>query len=110
VVELTPKVGRPEKRCYDAESGDLLRLELIEVNAMGEIPATALTSDFREVDGVRVPFKMVQKAMGQQFTVTLESVEHNVEIPEGTFDPPPAVQELLAPPAAPAEAEAAEGP
>jgi hypothetical protein len=111
VVAMTPKVGRPEKRCYDTETFDLVRVELTEVSAMGEIPAVALTSDYREVDGIRIPFKMVNKAMGQEFTITIEKVEHNIDLPEGVFDPPPEIQALLDKAAGGGEAEApAEGP
>lgn len=112
VVVMTPKVGRPEKRCYDTETYDMVRTEVTEVSAMGEIPAVALPSDFREVDGIRIPFKLVNKAMGQEFTVTIEEVEHNVDLPEGVFDPPPEIQELIAKAAGETGAEEApaEGP
>ena len=36
---------------------------------------------------------------GQEFTVTMQSVKYNVEIPKGRFALPEDVQALLAPPA-----------
>ena len=98
-VVLTPKEGQPETRYYDKKSSLLVRTNMILKTEMGEIPAETLVSDYRTVDGVLMPFQVKQKVLGQEFTVTMQSVKYNVEIPKGRFALPEDVQALLAPPA-----------
>jgi hypothetical protein len=107
---LVPKIGRPETRFYDTETYTLHRVDTTEVTIMGEVPAQTLLSDYREVDGLLLPFHTLQKVLTVEIEVILDEVQHNVEIPEGRFDLPPAVQELIAPAAEPEPQEAAEPP
>ena len=65
---------------------------------MGEIPAESLVSDYRKVDGVLMPFLVKQKVLGQEFTVTLESVKNNAEMPKDRFALPDDVKALVAQP------------
>jgi len=94
-VVLTPKDGQPETRYYDKKSFLLVRTNMIMKNEMGEIPAESTVSDYRTVDGVLVPFLVKQKVLGQEFTITLQSVKTNVEIPKDRFAVPDEVQALV---------------
>ena len=93
-VVLTPKDGQPETRYYDKKSFLLVRTNIIMKNDMGEIPAEIMVSDYRTVDGVMVPFLVKQKVIGQEFTITLQSVKTNVEIPKDRFAVPDDVKAL----------------
>ena len=93
-VVLTPKDGQPETRYYDKKSFLLVRTNMIMKNDMGEIPAESMVSDYRTVDGVLTPFLVKQKVLGQEFTITLQSVKTNVEIPKDRFAVPDDVQAL----------------
>ena len=93
-VVLTPKDGQPETRYYDKKSFLLVRTNMIMKSEMGEIPAESMVSDYRTVDGVLVPFLVKQKVLGQEFTVTVQSVKTNVEIPKGRFNVPDDVKAL----------------
>jgi len=95
-VVLTPKDGQPETRYYDKKSFLLVRTNMIMKSEMGEIPAESSVSDYRTVDGVLVPFLVKQKVLGQEFTVTLQSVKTNVEIPTDRFALPDDVKALAA--------------
>ena len=95
-VVLTPKDGQPETRYYDKKSFLLVRTNMIMKSEMGEIPAESSASDYRTVDGVLVPFLVKQKVLGQEFTVTLQSVKTNVEIPKNRFKVPDDVKALAA--------------
>ena len=53
-------------------------------------------SNHRSVDGILLPFQMKQKAAGMEFTITLESVRHNADLPANEFALPDAVKALLA--------------
>lgn len=94
-VVLTPKEGQPETRYYDKTSHLLVRTNLIMKNEMGEIPAESSVGDYRTVEGVMVPFLIKQKVLGQEFTVTLQSVKTNIEIPKDRFAVPEDVKALV---------------
>jgi hypothetical protein len=62
---------------------------------MGDIPVETIVSDYKKVDGISLPFKSVQKALGSEFTVTLEKVEHNAKLPDNRFDLPDDIKQLI---------------
>jgi len=95
-VVLTPKEGQPETRYYDKRSSLLVRTSMIMKTEMGEIPAEIMVGDYRKVDGVMMPFLVKNKVLGQEFTVTLESVKTNVDIPNDRFALPDDVKALAA--------------
>jgi hypothetical protein len=95
-VELTPEEGKPIHHSYDRESGRLVKVAAVLPTLMGEIPFEVLLSDYREVDGVSLPHRIVQRVLTQELMVTFTKIEHNVEIPKGTFDLPEPIRELLA--------------
>jgi hypothetical protein len=95
-VVLTPKDGQPETRYYDKQSFLLVRTNMIMKNEMGEIPAESVVGDYKKVDGVLTPFLIKQKVLGQEFTVTLKSVQTNVPIPKERFALPDDVKVLAA--------------
>ena len=75
----------------DPDSGRILRSEGT-ISGQGERPALTFATeyaDFREVDGVLVPFHEVNYAQGRRTGETrLDSVELVQEIPAGSFHPP----------------------
>src|SRR6266851_8589863 len=95
-VVLTPKEGQPETRYYDKQSSLLVRTNMILKTEMGEIPAESSVGDYRTVDGVLTPFLVKQKVLGQEFTVTLQSMKTNVDIPRERFALPDDVKALAA--------------
>jgi hypothetical protein len=94
-VVLTPKDGQTETRYYDKKSYLLVRTNMILTNEMGEIPTEMSVSDYRRVDGVLMPFQLKQKVLGQEFTITHESIQINVEIPKERFALPDDVKALM---------------
>ena len=94
-VVLTPKDGQTETRYYDKKSYLLVRASMILNNEMGEIPVEMSVSDYRSVDGLLMPFQIRQKALGQEFTVTHQSIQINVEIPKERFALPDDVKALI---------------
>jgi len=108
-VVLTPTVGDTTTAYVDAETWLMVRTETVSNSDMGSISIVANPSDYREVDGVKVPFSMKMVLMGaQEMTTTMDSVEFNVEIPEGTFDLPAEIRELIAANEEPAEERVSE--
>lgn len=75
----------------DPETGHVLRSEGSIHDAEGETTLRFATeySDFREVEGILVPFHEVNWAQGRRTGETqLESVEFETDLPPGTFHPP----------------------
>ncbi|MFZ1613244.1 MAG: hypothetical protein WAT51_03670, partial [Holophaga sp.] len=94
-VELTPHQGSPTTNFYDQTSGLLIKSVSTVKTAMGEITAELLLSDYRKVDGLLAPFKIVTTAAGQVILITLDSMAANAPIPEGAFEPPAEIKALL---------------
>jgi len=94
-VILTPKTGSPVTKWYDKESNLLVKNAATVKTAMGEISSESIISDYRKEGDILVPHKTVSKAMGQEFTISIDSVKHNPEIPKEKFDLPEEIQALL---------------
>jgi hypothetical protein len=62
----------------------------VETAETGPLEQTTLLSDFREVDGVKMPFKIVSSSAVQSFTVVVTKVEHNVKVDPARFAKPAA--------------------
>ena len=94
-VASVPKLGTPETLFFDVESGLLVRAETTVATAAGTVPVAAEPSDYRKVDGLLMAFSSRMKVMGQERVVTIEKVEHNVELPADRFALPPEIRALI---------------
>jgi hypothetical protein len=94
-VVLTPKEGTPETMFFEKKSGLMRKTTLVASSPMGDVPAEVLAEDYKDFEGVLVPAKTTQKAAGQEFTITIESVEVNQPIPPERFEMPPEVKALV---------------
>jgi hypothetical protein len=61
----------------------------------GGIPTRYILEDYREVDGVRLPFRTRIQIVEQERVVQVESIRHNVELEGDPFAVPAAVQTFL---------------
>ncbi len=75
---------------YSVDSGRLLKLAFT-----AEVPVEQFLEEYKEVEGILTPTRVVQMAAGQRIVMTFTSLEANVEIPAERFDPPESVQALL---------------
>lgn len=90
-VRLTPKQGAPQVRYFDAKTFLLLRVDTIVVSPQGKIPTESYLSDYRVVDGVKVPFKTRQVVPNTaEVELLMTSVRNNVPIPDAAFALPKA--------------------
>jgi hypothetical protein len=94
-VELEGKVGPPETRYYDVDSGLMVKMSMTVELPQGKIPLETFPTDYRAVDGVLMAHTMRTVLVGQERTLRVQSVEHNVEMPAGRFDLPAEIQELV---------------
>ena len=94
-VVLTPKTGSPSTRWFDKESNLLVKLAMTSKSAMGEIQSEMLVSDYRKEGDILLPHKMIVKAGPMEFVATVDTVQHNPEIPKDRFDVPDEIKALL---------------
>lgn len=82
---------------YSVESGLLLKSAGVQESPMGEVKVETFMSDYRPIgDGkLKQPHKITSSGGGAEFSITLEKVETNTDIPEGTFDMPEDIKKLM---------------
>lgn len=80
--------GKEERFSFDAETGLLVQTEADLVTENGIIRATTTLSDYKEVDGVKVPMTIRLQSQGLNFTLRFTEVKHNVEIDDAKFKKP----------------------
>jgi hypothetical protein len=90
LVEATAETGDPEKLYFDAQSGLLIRVISQRHTADGLTTIQEDISDYRDVDGVKLPFVVHQSTSATQFTVTFTEIHHNVELDDSVFSKPAA--------------------
>lgn len=86
VVELKP-IGsdKPQINYYDKESNLLLRMTMTALTPMGEIEVNSDVLDYRDVDGVKMPFETRQSMLGQTQTMRLTKITHDAVIEDSEF-------------------------
>ena len=95
-VELTPHEGSGMTTYVDATTYLAYRSELTISTPMGEFSMVIYSEDFRPVDGVQYAHKSRIEIMGQKRVITIESIEHNVEMPKDRFKLPDEIKALVA--------------
>ncbi len=90
VVEFTPEKGTKVTELYSTKTFLLMKRRGIVASSTSAqtIPYTITFSDYREVDGIKLPFKTVNESpsMGDIITV-VKSVKHNVTVDDKKFSP-----------------------
>lgn len=93
---MTPKAGSVQTWFFDAESGLMVREDAVQRQMGSEFPTVSRVSDYRKVDGVLMPHKIVTEigTLAKQ-AITVKDIKHNVEMPEGRFDLPDEVKKII---------------
>jgi photosynthetic reaction center cytochrome c subunit len=83
--------GQPPLRLYlDKDSGLLLRLIRYAETPLGRNPTQIDYSDYRDANGVKIPFRWTLARPGNRFTIQIEHVQQNVPVDDAKFVAPPA--------------------
>jgi hypothetical protein len=95
VLQYTPKTGPSIKWYIDAGDYHVARVQMkMDVPELGgEIEQTTDISDYRSVDGFKVPFVTKVTNSAQVITITFDKVEHDIPIMDSMFSKPVAKQE-----------------
>ena len=82
--------GQPPLRLYfDAQSNLLLRLVRYAETPLGRLPTQVDYSDYRDADGVKVPFRWSLARPGNRFTIQVDQLQQNIPVDDAKFAPPP---------------------
>lgn len=88
VVQGTAPGGSNVKLYFDKESGLLVRLVRFTNTVVGFIPAQIDYSDYRDVAGVKIPFKWTSTWTDGKSAFEITDVQPNVPIDAAKFDEP----------------------
>jgi hypothetical protein len=73
---------------FDAQTGLLVRVLRLVDTAVGRVPTQIDYSDYRDVSGVKIPFKWTVTWTNGQATAELASVQANATIDAARFNRP----------------------
>jgi zinc protease len=91
VVEATPSEGGDaDKMFFDTETGILIRFITKQHTAEGASTSEEDFEDFRDVDGIKLPFTIHHSGTEPEFTIKVEEVHHNVALDDAQFSKPAA--------------------
>jgi len=90
VLVYEPTSGSAVRHFIDAETYmELQAIVKVDIPQLGgEVEQTTSFADYREVDGVKVPFQIKSSSTVQNFAVAMTKVEHNVTIDPELFTKP----------------------
>jgi hypothetical protein len=116
-VELTGKIVQPVTMCFDASTHLRVFQKGKQDSPQGQVPYTALVSDWREVGGIKIPYREAMSAGPATMETLLTTVTFDEKIdparfrlpkPETTPAPGPVLEQKPAAP--PSKARTAEDP
>jgi hypothetical protein len=90
VVVFDPASGSAVRNYIDAETFlPIKTVAKVEIPQIGqEVEQTSEFFDYKEVDGVKIPFRIRTSSSIQTITITFAKVEHNVKVDESLFVKP----------------------
>jgi len=90
VLVLQPKQGAPLRQYIDATT--FLPIKVVMTIGGGpdgaDVEQTTEVSDFRDVDGIKIPFRLRTSSSVQTVTITVTTVAHNVKVDDALFSKP----------------------
>ena len=92
LVIFEPTSGSVVRQYVDAETYLPIKTVVkVDVPQLGrEVEVTTEFLDYREVDGIKLPFGLKTTSSVQNYTITITKVEHNIQIDETLFSKPAA--------------------
>lgn len=87
LLGITP--GQPPVKLYfDKDSGLLLREVRYAETPVGRYPTQVDYADFREADGIKIPYQWTISRPGSSFTIKVDEVKQNVPVDDSKFAKP----------------------
>jgi outer membrane lipoprotein-sorting protein len=88
VVEYSPERNEKAKLYFDTESGFEVRSEETYTTPEGAYHVILDMDDYRDVDGLKYPFRMVRSEKGSVIKIRLTQVKNNYPIDDSLFAKP----------------------
>lgn len=89
VVQGTGPRGILANLYFDRRSGLLLRVVRYGRSPIGRVPTQVDYGDYREVNGIKMPFRMVFAWMDGRDAIQLSDIQINLSVDASKFAPPP---------------------
>jgi hypothetical protein len=92
VLVSRPPGARMQKLYFDARTGLLVRILTVLNTMVAPVPSQLDFEDYRDVDGVKLPFVMRYSPVEARdaWTRRYTEIKHNVAVDDTKFNPPPA--------------------
>ena len=92
VVVFDPTSGSEIRNFIDAETFLPIKSVMkVEIPQLGqEVEQTTEFFDYKELDGLKIPYRLRSSSSVQSFTITLSKIEHNVKVDDALFVKPAA--------------------
>ena len=88
-VMVGRREGKPPIRLYfDKQSGLLVRLVRFGDTALGLLPTQIDYADYRDTNGVKIPYRWTLARPSGRFTIQVSDVKQNIPVDEAKFAPP----------------------
>jgi len=88
VMQGTTAVGNPAKLYFDESSGLLVRAVRYTKLPVGWAPTEIEFADYRDVSGIKMPFRTAKTWVNGRSVIELTAIELNVPIPDARFAMP----------------------
>jgi hypothetical protein len=95
-VQVWLRTGENFREYYDRETGLLVGVSRTQASPMGDLPATSVLDDYRDVGGVRMAGTIRLTVMGIEQVIRVDSVSL-APIPDSVFALPAAIAALRRP-------------
>ncbi|MFL6275796.1 MAG: c-type cytochrome [Blastocatellia bacterium] len=92
VISATTRQGLSEKLFFDSQTGLLMRRYRESKTTFGPFPTQTEYEDYKEVDGVKLPFSIRWSMPGRSWGRKIAEVKQNAAIDDAVFNPPDAKQ------------------
>ncbi len=86
VIEVTSPTGKVTSEYYDATSGYKVKSVGTEESPMGSMTVTSLMSDYKTVEGINYPHKLLVEQGPQKIDMTVTSIEVNTKLKDDLFE------------------------
>jgi outer membrane lipoprotein-sorting protein len=88
VIEATPAAGPAEKLYFDAETGLLVKRDFERVTLEDGIVQYEVLRDYRDVDGLKMPFTIEQRAPDNTMIFKFAEIKNNAPLADTAFAKP----------------------
>ncbi len=79
---------QPERLFFDTQSGLLLRIYSREATPLGPLPSETDFDDYREVDGIKLPFTVLRLSADRSYKDVFAQISQNVPVDDAKFETP----------------------